>query len=116
MRFYPTKNSKSHPDAILKSLYDLIEYATDFRFKRNTLHKQLHLTLIKHFFNTPSVMLDEDNCTVYIGLDSLSKGLEVKITYTNLTSFLKSCVRDSEENKSFYKNIIHYYSKVEAVA
>ncbi len=116
MRFNPTKNSKLNTDTTLKSLYDLVEYATDFRFKRNANHRQLHIALIENFFNTSCVVLDEDNNRVYLGLDTLSKGLEIEVIYTNLTSFLKSCIRNTPENREFYNNILHYYSKIEAVA
>lgn len=116
MLFNFVKKSKENTDVTLKSLFNLIEYATDFRFKQIANHKQLHLSLIKNFFNTNSVVLNEETKTIYIGLDCLSRGLEVKIKYTDLTSFLKSCVRYTPENEEFYINILDYYSEEDAVA
>ncbi len=100
----------------LRSLNNLIEYSTDFRFQRRANFKHLHLALIKEFFNASDVVLDIENKTVCLGLDMLSRGAEVCIEYKNLEKFLKSCVRDTPENMGFYRNILHYYTLTEAVA
>lgn len=100
----------------IKSIYNLIEYSSDFRFKRRANFKQLHTSLIKDFFNTTSVVLDVDNHTVCLGIDMLEKGTEVCIKFDDLEKFLKSCVRPTEEKLPLYKNILHYYTRTEAVA
>ncbi len=101
---------------IIKSLNNLIEYSTDFRFQRRANFKQLHVALIKHFFNASSVVLDIEHQQVCLGIDMIERGAEVCIEYTNFTKFLKSCVRDTSDNRTFYQNILHYYSRTEAVA
>ncbi len=103
-------------DTILKSLNDLIEYSTDFRLQRSASFRQLHIALIKHFFNASSVVLDIDTNKVCLGLDTLNKGAEVTIEYDNLEKFLKSCIRNTSSNVAFYKNILHYYASNTAVA
>lgn len=100
----------------LRSLCNLIEYSTDFRFKRRSNFKQLHSSLIKHFFNASSIVLDTESQTIYLGVDALNKGAEVCLKFDNLEKFLKSCIRPTEENIVFYKNVLHYYTQTEAVA
>lgn len=101
---------------IVRSLNNLIEYSTDFRFKRRANFKQLHTAIIKNHFNASSVVLDIEKGTVLLGIDMLERGAEVEITFNSLEKFLKSCIRETEENISFYKNILHYYAMTEAVA
>ncbi|WP_379953150.1 hypothetical protein [Dokdonia sp. R78006] len=103
-------------NTILKSLNDLIEYSTDFRFQRSASFQQLHIALIKHFFNASSVVLDIDTNSVCLGIDVLKKGAEVTIAFDNLEKFLKSCIRNKPTNMAFYKNILHYYASNAAVA
>ncbi len=101
---------------IVRSLHNLIEYSTDFRFQHRASFKQLHTELIKHHFNASSVTLDVTAGTVVLGIDMVAHGAEVEITFNNLEKFLKSCIRETPEYISFYKNILHYYAMAEAVA
>ena len=103
-------------NTIVRSISNLIEYSTDFRYQRRASFKQLHIAIIKNHFNATSVVLDIDNGTALLGVDMLEKGAEVEITFDDLQKFLKSCIRENKENISFYKNILHYYAMTEAVA
>jgi len=100
----------------IKSLENLVEYSTDFRFRRRASFRQLHIALIKHFFNATTVVLDVLNNQVYLGIDVIEKGTEVCIRFTNYDQFIKSCIRDTSDNHEFYSNILHYYNRTEQVA
>lgn len=100
----------------LKRLHNLIEHSTDFRFRHRAHFKQLHVALIKEFFNASSALIDIENNQIFLGIDELQKGAEVSITFDNLEKFLKSCIRNTPECIAFYSNLLHYYTSKNAVA
>ena len=101
--------------SVVKSLNDLIEYSTDFRYHKRENFKYLHQVLVTDFFKASSVVIDTEAQKIYLGLDMLAHGLEVNLTYKNFEKFLKSCVRHNPENLTFYKKVLEYYAPKQAV-
>ncbi len=101
---------------IVNSIHNLIEYSTTPQLTKQKGFMELHNAIIKKFFAASSVHIDYSNKTICLGVDVLSKGCDVEISYSSLEEFLKSCIRQDSENLKFYKNLLHYYNMTAAVA
>ena len=101
---------------IIDSIYTLLDSTTHLYAPVTKSGLELQKAIIKKFFNASSVQIDYEKKEINLGLEMLSKGCEIAITYEDLNTFLRSCIRTTNRDLTFYKNILHYYSTRDAVA
>ncbi len=101
---------------IINGLHNLIDYSTRDNRIANKEFQELHKAVLKYFYNASSIEINTLEKTIFLDVGATSEECKVSLNYDDLSTFLKSCVRADSGNITFYKNLLQYYTKTDAVA
>jgi len=106
-------------EVILQEMRHLLEYSCNDVALENHYYDSLHSAILKKHFKADDVRIDYQHRVVHLNMcveDDLGffgrkSYVDVEMNFTSIYEFLKNCLEETDQNLTFYRNILNFYNE-----
>ncbi len=106
-------------EVVLQQIRYLLKTSCRETASKRDRYESLHLAILKKHFKAADVRIDHVRQIIHLSMTvedtqeflGMKSYVDVEMKYTNMYSFLESCLDKDDQNIVFYRNILRFYNQ-----